>query len=273
MLASLMGPRGGVSLHSLDKRGRNALHILAGTQPTKNENESESERRAKSEARMQLVQHLVAKGTCRGGGVNVREKDAGHSPLHDCAAKGDTELLALLCKHGGDVLLRNIKGKTEHTPPHTPHIPPHMRLTLCCAEGETPLHVACRVGSKEAVLLLLAPKEGRETLHLLDSASSYSPLVTALMHGHRDIVTWLLGSPASAEPGGSLGLEVDAKDAQGRAAIHYAAEGGNLAALKLLLEYRADINAKEITTGSTALHIASGCASIRRSLAVIDPQS
>lgn len=124
---------------------------------------------------MQLVQHLVAKGICRGGGVNVREKDAGHSPLHDCAAKGDTELLALLCKHGGDVLLRNIKG-------------------------ETPLHVACRVGSKEAVLLLLAPKEGRETLHLLDSASSYSPLVTALMHGHRDIVTFLLGAPPSTTP-------------------------------------------------------------------------
>ncbi len=127
MLAYLMGPRGGVSLHSLDKRGRNALHILAGTQPTKNENESESERRAKSEARMQLVQHLVAKGICRGGGVNVREKDAGHSPLHDCAAKGDTELLALLCKHGGDVLLRNIKGKTAHVPPHTP---PHTPLTF-----------------------------------------------------------------------------------------------------------------------------------------------
>ena len=133
--------------------------------------------------------------------------------------------------------------------------------------------MACRVGSKEAVLLLLAPKEGRETLHLLDSASSYSPLVTALMHGHRDIVTFLLGSPAAAEPGGGLGLEVDAKDAQGRAAIHYAAEGGNLDALKLLLEYRADINAKEITTGSTALHIASGCSSIPRSLAVIGPQN
>lgn len=125
--------------------------------------------------------------------------------------------------------------------------------------------MACRVGSKEAVLLLLAPKEGRETLHLLDSASSYSPLVTALMHGHRDIVTFLLGSSAAAEPGGGLGLEVDAKDAQGRAAIHYAAEGGNLDALKQLLEYRADINAKEITTGSTALHIASGCSSIPRS--------
>jgi hypothetical protein len=124
MLAYLMGPRGGISLHSLDKQGRNALHILAGTQATKNENESESEQRAKSEARMHLVQHLVAKGICRGGGVNVREKEAGHSPLHECAAKGDTELLALLCKHGGDVLLRNVKGN------HLPAASAHARLCL-----------------------------------------------------------------------------------------------------------------------------------------------
>jgi ankyrin repeat protein len=107
------------------------------------------------------------------------------------------------------------------------------------------------VGNREAVSLLLGIKEGRETLHLLDSAS-YSPLVSALMHGQRDIVTYLL----AAESG--VTLDIDAKDAQGRAAIHYAAEGGKVDALKLLLEYRADINAKEITTGSTALHIASG---------------
>lgn len=102
--------------------------------------------------------------------------------------------------------------------------------------------------------------------------------MSALLNGHDDIVQYLF-SPAES----GLTLDVDAKNAQGRAAIHYAVEGGDHNAhllclssschlittntgkpevLQLLLRHRADINAKEITTGCTPLHIACGCVSI-----------
>lgn len=147
ILGYLLG-RGGVSLHSLDKKGRNILHILAGTHTgivDKEKNESEENEETielassknandvlrRQESRMNLVHILIAKGICRGGGVNVREKENGNSPLHECVAKGDNELLALLCKNGGDVLLRNtqglsipLRGDTLNTnPPHQARLP------------------------------------------------------------------------------------------------------------------------------------------------------
>jgi len=103
--------RAGISLHSLDKKGRNILHTVAGMPappPPTSHASSETDYRYKSW--MHLVEQLIAKGICRGGAVNVREKENGNAPLHECASKGNDLLLSILCKHGGNVLLRNTNG-------------------------------------------------------------------------------------------------------------------------------------------------------------------
>ena len=106
-------------------------------------------------------------------------------------------------------------------------------------KGQDGLYIALREGSlKAAVALVDWPKTKVETR----TAQDESPLMMAALKGHLDIARKLVARDADVNK-------------TGWAPLHYAATGGHLAIMELLLEHNAYIDA-ESPNGTTPLMMA-----------------
>ena len=163
-----------------------------------------------------LVEALLAKG------AKIEAQDArGRTPLYRAAAEGKNDALNLLIEHKAEV---NHKAN----------------------DGSTALLEAVTFGKMETVQILLA--HGADVS--IADASSNTPLMvasegTAYMPNNVPEVTALLAA----------GAKVDVVDARGRTPLYRAAAEGKVDAMQLLLDKKADLNARA-SDGSTPLLVA-----------------
>ena len=179
----------------------------------------------------------------------------GRTPLLIATAGTMPNLLAMLLEYGADI---NIGGYDTY---------------------KTPLHVACELGDKEIVRILLNAKPELNRL----TTDSLTPLYIAAKRMHTEAIVILL--EAGADPNSkndergitplmAAALNDDTKsihtileysgtlvnetsNVNGYTALQFAAQDGHLAALRLLLQRSANVEATLSTpTGETALLLA-----------------
>jgi ankyrin len=108
----------------------------------------------------------------------------------------------------------------------------------------TPLHAAAVTGRVEIARLLL----DRGVAVDIEDSIGHTPLHLAVRDGEHSVamVKLLLGHKANARAATKFGQEP----------LHFAAEAGNTRAVALLLDHKADVNAREKKEGKTPLHLA-----------------
>jgi len=207
--------------------------------------------------------------------VNCKDKN-GWTPLHN--VQGNNEIAELLLKNHADVtakaqdgqtpldvamarnhqdvaeLIRKYGGKSEQSPEQAINeaakegdlgrikslLDSNPRLVDGRdSQGNTPLHWAAKVNSKDAVALLVSDKAD---VNAKDDRGT-TPLGIAVTQGNKAVVELLLANKAA----------VDAKDDQGYTPLHLAAFSGSKDLVDLLIKNNADVNAKS-NGGTTPLH-------------------
>ena len=115
------------------------------------------------------------------------------------------------------------------------------------ADGYTPLHLAAREGTDEAVKALL--RQG-ENVNAVSTLSGVTPLILAATNGHEQIVAVLLDA----------GAAVDSADKVNGTALMYASSKGYLGIAQTLLQHGAAVNlySPKDDLDSTALSLAAG---------------
>ena len=219
---------------------------------------------------------------------NYRDPVTGGTPLASAAYRGENSLMDLLIEHGADV--NDVPWGLSAQRIEASSVPLQEREMLrAVARGDTALLTAIRRGDADAVWTLLdrgadirlpnregdAPgiaaaragdldimralltkgldpdqydpplAQGYMITTLVTSGAPPPPLVEAARYGQADMLGLLLD--AGAAP--------DVRDAQGRGALHWAAEGGHAAAVDVLLAHGADANIAA-RSGGTPLMLA-----------------
>jgi ankyrin repeat protein len=143
---------------------------------------------------------------------------AEETPVADATMNGDRVAVRELLKRGADV-------NAAH------------------GDGMSALHWAARNGDSElAQMLVYAGANLRATTRL----GGWTPLLVASQHGHPSVIATLLN--AGADP--------NTPTTNGTTPLMLAAASGSAEALKLLLDKRVNVNAKESSRGETALMFA-----------------
>jgi ankyrin repeat protein len=167
------------------------------------------------------------------GSTVERDGQSGWTPLHLAVAEGRPDVVRALAEAGADLTAR-----TEF--------------------NRTPLHVALQLQPALVPLLqeLGAPVDAPSAAYLGDVDQLARHLDDGLDPGDRasgvDLLSW--AAFAGARPAAELLLDRGA-DADG-GALHFAAGGGRLELVRLLLEAGADVNRRDPRTGRTPLHAA-----------------
>jgi ankyrin repeat protein len=243
----------GADVSAGNKRGRTPLHDavsgLGGTSDL--------------DGRVEVAKLLIA----RGANVNARERGSGRTPLDEAAASSidranSERMTGLLLASGASV---------ENADPQRPST-----LQQAAAQGNvstirslldggadpnsadrdsTALATAAYMGQTEAVALLLARgADASRTVAGSRLDGDGAPLTMAFMpmRGSRDREAQ---SPKIAALLLDHGANIDARDRQGRTALHGVAERGQLSAARLLVSRRAAVDVAD-AAGMTPLHLA-----------------
>ncbi|MCX5643647.1 MAG: ankyrin repeat domain-containing protein [Phycisphaerae bacterium] len=174
-----------------------------------------------------------------GGDVNKLDGH-GHAPLHYAAQNNQKQAMELLIAKGGGVNVKN-------------------------SRGQTPLFNAIAAGNRDVAELLIS--KGADVN--VKNSNGQTPLDSALSRNRKDIVELLIakdaeGSILTAVSCGDVdrvrgclekGADVNAKDTDGRTALHVAVGNERKDVAELLLSRGADINAKD-GKGYTPLYYA-----------------
>ena len=162
-----------------------------------------------------------------------RDGQGGWTPLHLAVADGQPDVVRVLVEAGADLTAR-----TEF--------------------NRTPLHVALQLHPELVPLLreLGAEVDAPSAAYLGDVDALARHLDDGTPAGDRtsgvDLLSWAAfgGAPATAELLLARGADADT------GALHFAAGGGRLPLVRLLLDAGADVNRRDPATGRTPLHAA-----------------
>ena len=241
-------------------RGKTALHLAA------------------ERGHEAVVQLLVEKGA----NVNAQEEDKGEkegqatttrkgkTALHLAAKKGHEAVVQLLVKNDA-----NVNAEDEEQQRDWEGVVGELGRVTTITKGKTALHLAAEEGHKAVVQLLVEnganinaeeqekplfgnTRKGRRALHL------------AAEKGHEAVVQLLVENGANVnaqevvvEDGAIVNAQEEEKEEKegqatttrmGKTALHLAAKKGHEATVKLLLDYKADLDAKDYYCEWTALH-------------------
>ena len=171
--------------------------------------------------------------------------------------KGDGETITSLLKQGMDVNVQNLEGETAL----------HVACKMCEMKvvkllvkngarintkshcGHTPLHSALHSADLNGFfggVKLLIENGANVNAKVAETENSRTPLHFAAFQGFFDVVKLLIKN----------GARIDAKDNIGYTPLHSAALGASFGVEKLLIENGANVNA-QTKDGDTALHFAS----------------
>lgn len=147
--------------------------------------------------------------------------------------------------HVGFDVVRNycVNGEWERFAPYfcsSLEKPLHVAAEKVTEPGETPLHVAAKVGDVEAIRALL--QKGADLNARRDDGRS--PLSGALSNGQTEVAGMLL----------SVGADPNTVDETGEAPLHITAKMGDEEATRALLRHGANPNAKEAGDDESPLH-------------------
>nr|XP_018904892.1 PREDICTED: uncharacterized protein LOC109035644 [Bemisia tabaci] len=193
--------------------------------------------------------------------------------LHIAAGKGYCEMTELLLKYSADV---NVKTKEGYTPlflavelkhPDTAQIllKHGANVNLACCSGVMPIHSAACELNRDMVKLLL-----QYGAYYNKEAKALNCCGTPLRFAHEgkdtelmavyELIKKLLNASSKVDVEGiksclEAGAIVNARNAEGMTALHYAVSCSNIDATNLLLEYNADVEL-ETNKGNRPLDIA-----------------
>ena len=154
-------------------------------------------------------------------GANVEHQDKkGHTPILHAAVGGHTKCVELLIQYGAD-----IEAQTDPT-------------------KDTSLSLACSMGCKDVVELLLSHKANKEHRN----SSDYTPLCNAANGGYVGVIKTLL----------KYDVEINSRTNSrlGISPLMLASMNGYTEAVRLLLAMGGDVNAQIETNRNTALTLA-----------------
>ncbi|XP_055378583.1 NF-kappa-B inhibitor cactus [Condylostylus longicornis] len=180
--------------------------------------------------------------------IYFQQDDNGDTKLHWACLMGNEEVVAALIRMVPHPCLLDIQNDDAQTALHIAAIadqPKIIRLLLISGadpaiqdhNGNTPLHLACSLGTFKCVKALtdkINESELKETEIHLKRHKNNEPLKNMLCTNNS--------------------LEI--RNYDGERCIHLAAQGSFIQILRQLLECGADINAREGKSGRTILHIA-----------------
>lgn len=177
--------------------------------------------------------------------------DSGRTPLHVAMeTKQLTSFIFLLLK-GADPALPDSNGETIHEVARRTMDDSYMRilsahgsdLTTLESQLERRLHLAILRNDLVQVGVRLLKGEG---VHARDPERQWTPLHVATINSSHKLMELFI----------ALGADVNARDSIGQMPLHFAAEAGDVVALRSLIGAGADINAEVKSNGATALQMA-----------------
>ena len=217
------------------------------------------------------VEFLISKGA----DVHASSRYSG-GPIFTAVERNDKEMIELLIANGADIKAV-LSGETALHWAMARNLPEMTRFLLTKGCETSPVNLAAFYGELDRVKKLVA--EGAD-VNAKDNGS-YSPLHCAVCGEHKDMVEFLISHGAHVNAKTSRGwtplmgaqstdivrlllvndAPVNMSTETGVTALHVAVNRGNTEAVKLLLDYRANVNAKCPSThggweGWTPFHVA-----------------
>jgi ankyrin repeat protein len=219
------------------------------------------------------VEFLISKGA----DVHASSRYSG-GPIFTAVERNDKEMIELLIANGADIKAV-LSGETALHWAMARNLPEMTRFLLTKGCETSPVNLAAFYGELDRVKKLVA--EGAD-VNAKDNGS-YSPLHCAVRGEHKDVVEFLISQGAHVNAKTSRGwtplmgaqstdivrlllvnnASVNMSTETGETALHVAVNRGNTEAVKLLLDHRANVNAKCPSThggweGFTPFHVACG---------------
>jgi len=206
------------------------------------------------------VRELLDRGLAR---VDHTVRLHSNQPLHQAAYTGSLEIVRLLLEREADV---NAVNKHKNTPLYLAALKNHCDLVrellrarasldVRCQDTCTPLDVACHRGHCDVVRCLLDANASLERLphepyplHLAAAAGNVAVIELLLSHRQQ--------ARHSTTEAATQAIDLEWRDRAGLTALMHASKARKIAAVRELLDARADVNAKSDASGNTALTLA-----------------
>lgn len=190
--------------------------------------------KAAYQGQVSVLQSLIQSGAS----VNIVAVDS-ITPLHEAAARGQTQCVRLLLDAGAQVDARNVDGSTPLCEACSIGNFECVRLLLeygakinptLTSRTTSPLHEACMGGNADCVRLVIAKGASLEAYDLYYG----TPLHVACANKHLECVKVLLNA----------GVRVNAARLH-KTPLHHAAKSNNVDMIELLVEFGANIYARD----------------------------